>query len=171
MADLDFPVTDLPSTSHPEVGETAPDFTRPLVSDEYWEDIALSTVTDTGPTLLVFHPMDGAFPTTYMWNAIGDHDFGDKVTLIGVSVSSPYEHSSLLESRDINARLYADPSAELAELYNISNPLDDMTGITEHRPAIFLLDTKRTIQYVWVATEWPAFPDYDEITAAIAKYT
>ncbi|ERG95886.1 redoxin domain-containing protein [Haloquadratum walsbyi] len=171
MADLDFSVTDLPSVSHPEVGETVPDFTRPLVNDEYWEDTALSTVTESGPTLLVFHPMDGAFPTTYMWNAIDDHGFGDDVTLIGVSVSSPYEHSSLLESREIDARLYADPSAELAEQYNIPNPLDDMTGVTEHRPAIFLLDTERTVQYVWVATEWPAFPDYDEIATAISEHT
>ena len=40
--DLDFEVVELGAADHPEEGETAPDFTRPLVNDEFWEDVSLS---------------------------------------------------------------------------------------------------------------------------------
>ena len=45
-----------------------------------------------------------------------------------------------------------------------------MAGVTEHRPAVFLLDSDRTVRYAWVADEWPAFPDYEEIADAIADH-
>ena len=70
--DLPFEVVDLPPADHPEVGDRAPDFERPLVGPEYWEDTALSDLTAEGPVALVFHPMDGAFPATYIWNEIRD---------------------------------------------------------------------------------------------------
>ncbi|MFC6875349.1 redoxin domain-containing protein [Halobellus marinus] len=164
---VDFEVVSLPESDHPDVGDVAPDFTRPLVNGEYWEDTALSTVTEDGPTLLVFHPMDGAFPTTYIWNEIDDRGFAADVQVVGVSVSSPYEHKDLLEARAEDARLFSDPAAEVAAEYGVVNDLDGMTGVTEHRPATFLLDTDRTVQYAWVAPEWPAFPEYDDLAAAI----
>jgi peroxiredoxin len=165
-----FEVTELPASDHPDVGTVAPDFTRPLVGPEYWEDASLSDVVSEGPTLLLFHPMDGAFPATYMWNAVDDHGFTDDVQVLGVSASSPYEHKDLLAARGEGARLFSDPAAGLAEQYGVGNDLDGMTGVTEHRPAAFLLDTDRTIQYAWVAQQWPAFPDYDGIAAAIDEH-
>ena len=168
--ELEFEVTDLPASDHPEAGDVAPDFTRPLVGAEYWADTSLSAVVAEGPTLLVFHPMDGAFPTTYMWNAIDDHGFGEDVQLVGVSASSPYEHKDLLEERAEGARLFSDPDAGVAEAYDVENHLDGMEGVTEHRPAVFLLDADRTVQYAWVADEWPAFPDYEEVGDAIGEY-
>jgi len=165
--ELDFEVVSLPDSDHPSEGETAPDFTRPLVNDEYWEDASLSAVTAEGPTLLIFHPMDGAFPTTYIWNEIDDRGFAEDVQVVGVSISSPYEHKGLLKERAEGVRLFSDPAADLATAYGIENPLDGMTGVTEHRPAAFLLDESRTVHYAWAAAEWPAFPEYDEIEAAI----
>ena len=170
MPDLGFEVTDLPASDHPEPGDVAPDFTRPLVGPEYWADESLSSVVADGPTLLVFHPMDGAFPTTYMWNAIDDHGFADAVRVVGVSVSTPYEHKTLLRERAEAARLFSDPDAGVAAAYDIENDLDGMAGVTEHRPAVFLLDSDRAVQYAWVADEWPAFPDYGAIAAAVADH-
>ncbi len=168
--DLAFEVTDLPESDHPEPGDVAPDFTRPLVGPEYWADTSLSEVVSGGPTLLVFHPMDGAFPTTYIWNAIDDHGFAADVQVVGVSASSPYEHTDLLEERGEAARLFSDPDAGVAAAYDVENDLDGMAGVTEHRPAVFLLDSDRTVRYAWVADEWPAFPDYEEIGAAIDEH-
>ena len=31
------------------------------------------------------------------------------------------------------------------------------------------LDRSREVQYVWVAQEWPDFPNYDEAEAAIER--
>jgi peroxiredoxin len=168
--ELDFDVVELGPADHPEVGETAPDFTRPLVGDEYWEDVALSELVarDDDPTVLVFHPMDGAFPATYVWNEIRDRGWGADATVVGLSISTPYAHKRLIDERELgdDYQLYSDPPNEVAERYGIAVEMDGMAGVAEPRPAVFVLDTDRTIEYAWVATEWPDFPDYDAVEAA-----
>ena len=188
--DLPFEVVDLPPADHPEVGDRAPDFERPLVGPEYWEDTALSDLTAEGPVALVFHPMDGAFPATYIWNEIRDRGWisearsasdessgerseprdseSDACEPVGLSISTPYEHAELLEARDVNARLFSDPGNGVAERYGIVNDLNGMAGVSEPRPAVFVVDEERVVQYVWVADEWPEFPDYDEVGAVLA---
>jgi len=124
-----------------------------------------------GPVLLVFHPMDGAFPATYLWNELRDRAFDEyDLTVVGLSISTPYEHESFIEERDLEEtgfRLFSDPANGVAERYGIDHSLDGMQGISEPRPATFLIDTDGTIQYSWVAEEWPEFPDYDDLEAAI----
>lgn len=168
----DFEVVDLPDANHLTEGDTAPDFTRPLVNAEYWEDSSLSSLTDDGPVLLVFYPMDGAFPATYIWNEIRDRGWGseagsDGLTVVGCSISTPYEHKRFAKERGMDYRLFSDPGAGVASEYGIEHDLDGMAGVVEHRPAVFLLDEDRTVEYAWVASEWPDFPDYDEIESAI----
>ena len=163
---VEFDVVELPETDHVTTGETAPDFTRPLVGEEFWEDRSLSDVVD-GPTLLVFHPMDGAFQTTYLYNALDDHDWAAAVTVRGISISSPYEHKRLLSERADGVRIFSDPSAAIIEEYGVTHDIDGMTGITEARPAVFLLDGDRVVRYTWVAGEHPQFPDHDAIEPAI----
>ena len=166
---MEFDVVDLPEADHPAVGETAPDFTRPLVNEEFWEDRSLASLVDDGPVLLVAHPMDGGFPATYVWNEIDDRGWADELDVVGVSISTPYEHKAFLDERAEDARLFSDPGAGVAEQYGIEHDLDGMRGITEHRPAVFLIDGDRTIQYAWVAAEGPDFPEYDGIAAAIEE--
>ncbi|MBV0925719.1 redoxin domain-containing protein [Halomicroarcula limicola] len=169
--DLDFDVVELEATDHPEEGETAPDFTRPLVNEEFWEDVALSSVCadSDDPVVLVFHAMDGAFPATYVWNEIRDRGWHEKATVVGLSISTPYAHKDLLEERDIEGdyRLYSDPANGVAEQYGIAMELDGMAGVAEPRPAVFVLDEDRTVEYAWVAEEWPDFPDYDAVEAQL----
>ncbi|PSQ01095.1 peroxiredoxin [Halobacteriales archaeon QS_4_69_31] len=162
-------VVDLPPADHPEGGEVAPDFERPLVTDEYWEDAALSAVTDEGQVVLIFHPMDGAFPATHVWNEIRDRGWfrTDDYEVVGLSISTPYEHADLIEDRGIDARLFSDPANGVAERYGIVNDLDVMAGVSEPRPGVFVLDGERVVQHTWVASEWPDFPDYDGIEAAL----
>lgn len=168
---MEFDVVDLPEADHPVMGDEALDFTRPLVNDEFWEDVSLSELYTEEPVLLVFHPMDGAFPATYLWNELRDRGFdGYDLTVVGLSISTPYEHESLIEERDLEGtgfRLYSDPANGVAQRYGIDHSLDGMAGITEPRPATFLIDTDGTIRYSWVAEEWPEFPDYDDLEDAI----
>lgn len=166
--DLEFEIVDLPETDHIDVGDIAPDFIRPLVTEEYWEDRSLASLTEHGRVLLVAFPMDGAFPATYIWNEIRDREWGgDDLTVVGISISTPYEHKSFIVEREMEYELFSDPTAGVADEYGIENPLDGMAGITEHRPAVFLIDEDRTVEYAWVAEEWPDFPDYDEIEAEL----
>ena len=164
----DFDVVSLPETDHVAEGDAAPDFTRPLVNEEYWEDRALDGVVD-GPTLLVFHPMDGAFQATYLYNTIDDHGWADDLDVIGLSISSPYAHKRLLAERGEGVRIFSDPGAGVIEEYGVAHDIDGMTGITETRPAVFLLDADRTVEYAWVASEHPEFPDAEAIDDAIGR--
>ena len=167
MAELDFDVVELNAADHPAEGEEAPDFVRPLVDAEAWTDTSLSDVLDDGPVVLVFHSMDGAFPATYVWNEIRDRGWTDEITVVGLSISTPYAHKRLIAERGIDARLFSDPGNGVAEQYGIVNDLDGMAGVTEPRPAVFVIGDDRTIEYVWVASEWPDFPDYDEVAEAV----
>ncbi|WP_435076341.1 redoxin domain-containing protein [Halococcus sp. AFM35] len=164
---VDFDVVELDATDHPEVGEEAPDFTRPLVDSEVWADVSLSSLLEDGPLVLLFHPMDGAFPATYIWNEVRDRGWTDEIDIVGLSISTPYEHKRLIEERGIDARLFSDPQNGVAETYDIVNDLDGMAGVAEPRPAAFVIDEEGTVQYAWVAEEWPDFPEYDAIEAAI----
>jgi len=164
---VEFDVVELPDADHVEAGEQAPDFTRPLVNDEYWEDASLADLTDDGPLCLVFYPMDGAFPATYIWNELRDRELGDLLTVAGVSISTPYAHKRFIEERDMNYDLFADPANGVAGAYGIEDDLDGMAGISEARPATFLIDEDRTVRYAWVAEEWPDFPPYDDLEAEI----
>ena len=170
--DLDFDVVDLGPTDHVAEGETAPDFERPLVDAEGWSDVTLSTLLDSGPAVLLVHPMDGAFPATYLWNEVRERGWTDEITVLGCSISTPYEHRTLIEERDIpDVRLFSDPANGVAEAYGIAHDLDGMAGISEPRPAAFVLAPDRTVTYAWVAEAWPDFPDYDAVEDAIAAVT
>jgi peroxiredoxin len=164
---VDFDVVPLPEADHVAEGDRAPDFTRPLVNDEFWADASLSELTDDGPVCLVFYPMDGAFPATYIWNELRDRAFDDLLTVVGVSISTPYAHKQLVEERGMNYDLFSDPANGVAETYGIAHDLDGMTGVSEPRPATFLIDEDRTVQYAWVAEEWPDFPPYDDLEREI----
>ena len=72
-----------------------------------------------------------------------------------------------VDEREMDYQLFSDPSNAVGREYGIPNPMDGMTGIEEPRPAVFLLDDERTVEYAWVASEWPDFPDYDAVEAAI----
>jgi peroxiredoxin len=170
---VDFDVVDLPETDAIEVGETAPNFTRPLATAEFWEDVALTDLLDAGPVCLVFHPMDGAFPTTYVYNELRDRDVDEYgVQVVGLSISSPYEHETTIRERGIEhfTGIFSDPANDVAERYGVEHALDGMTGIEEPRPAIFVIDPDQTVRYAWVADEWPDFPDYEALEAALADH-
>jgi len=165
--DLGFEVVSLDPADPPAEGEVAPDFTRPLVNDEFWEDVSLSELTDEGPVLLVFHPMAGSFPATYIWQELCERDLGDLLTVVGLTASDPYAQKRLIEARDMPYRLFADPANGVAREWGIEHDLDGMTGISEPRIATFLLDGERVVRDAWVAEEWPEFPPYDDVEAAV----
>lgn len=164
--ELDFDVIEFEASDHVEPGDEAPDFTRPLVNDEYWADASLSELAEDDPVLLVFHPMDGDFPATYIWQEVRDRDWLDyDVEIVGLSISTPYEHKSFIrEWRDFDDfRFFSDPANDVAEQYGIAHDLDGMAGIAEPKPAVYLIDEDLTVEWAWVAETWPDFPPYDAV--------
>jgi len=167
----DFDVVSLPPADHPEVGDTAPDFTRPLVNVDFWEDVSLSTLTNEGPVLLLFHPMDWAPTAINLWNAVRARAWDEafKMIVVGISISTPYDHKRFLETRGLNYNLFSDPTNALAETYGVVHDIDGMNTVAEPRPAVFLLDANQIVRYAWATDEWPAYPDYDAVEEAISE--
>lgn len=168
----EFDVVDLGPTEHVSEGDTAPDFTRPLVNAEFWEDRALAEFAGDGedaaePVVLAFTPMVGGFVAEYVLKTLADRSVGEHATVLGVTISSPYEISRFLDRLDLPFAFFTDPANDVAEAYGVVHDLDGMAGVEEPRPAIFVLDEERTVRYAWVATEWPEFPDYDDVAAAV----
>jgi peroxiredoxin len=170
---LGFDVVEFEASDHVAAGDEAPEFTRPLVTDEFWEDISISELTDEAPAVLVFHPMDGDFPATYIWQEIRDRGWVDDwdAHVVGLSISTPYEHKAFLrEWREFeDFRLFSDPANEVAERYGVVHDLDGMSGISEPKPAVFVVDEERVVRWAWVAETWPEFPPYSEIEDAVAE--
>lgn len=168
----DFDVVELPETDHVDVGDVAPNFTRPLVTADYWEDVTLSDFTDDGPVLLVCYPMDGTGIAKSTWITIRDRGWGidDGLTVVGLSISSPYEHTSFIDRHRLPYALFSDPSNQIAETYGIVHDHHGMTGIRGARSAFYLFDSDRTVVYAWVASEWPEDRPYDDVAAAIDPY-
>lgn len=169
---LPFDVVEFPPAEAVDVGEVAPDFERPLVTDEYWEDAALSDVLADDPVVLLFHTMDGDFPATYTWQAVRDRGWGTDARVIGLSISSPYEHKRFIDEWDLGEySLFSDPANGVAEAYGLVHDLDGMAGVAEPRPAVYVLDVDREVTYRWVAETWPEFPPYEEVEDAIETLT
>lgn len=160
-------------SSHPTVGETAPDFTRPFVTAESWGDVSLSEFcAESGSVLLVFYPLNWGGKSMYWWREIQDRGWGtdhDDLAVVGIGVSQPFDQQRFIERRDLPYPLYSDPGNGVAERYDIVHDLDGMSGLSEPRPATFLLDRDRTVEHVWVADEWPQAPPFDAIESAFPE--
>ncbi|ELY55642.1 redoxin domain-containing protein [Natronolimnohabitans innermongolicus] len=161
----DFDVIDFDAADSPERGETAPDFTRPLVTDEFWEDRSLSdVVADEGRTILVFTSMIGAYTSKYVWDELAERDWFDRADrIVGLSAATPYAISAFLDDNDHPFAVFADPANDVAGEYGIVHDLDGMEGISEPRMAVFVLEPDLTVADAWVADEWPEFPPYDDL--------
>ena len=165
---MDFDVVSLEPTDHPGVGETAPNFTRPLVTDEFWEDRTLADLADGTRLVLVFTPMTGSFLAEYAWNEIKEREWDDyEATIVGVTVSTPYAVSRFLDEQELPFALFSDPSNEVAASYGVEHDLDGMAGVSEPRLAVFVLESDLTVESAWVASEWPEFPDYEELQGTL----
>ncbi|MXV61533.1 redoxin domain-containing protein [Natronorubrum sp. JWXQ-INN-674] len=161
----DFEVVDLGPADGVESGTKAADFARPLVTDEFWEDRSLSdVVADDGRTILVFTPMIGSFVGKYVWEELDERDWFDRADrIVGVTASTPYGVSRFLDENEFPFAIFSDPSNEIADAYGVPHDLDGMAGLSEPRIAVFALEPDLTVETSWVATEWPEFPDYDDL--------
>ena len=45
----------------------------------------------------------------------------------------------------------------------------EQLGFVYEGTQTFLLEDDRTVAYAWVAEEWPEFPDYDKLEAAVRR--
>ncbi len=163
MGAFPFDVPEFGDLSPPESGEKAPEFTRPLVTAEGWRDVTLSELLDDDPLLLIFYPLNGSGKSRYTWNAVRERGWESAVSVAGVGISQPFDMQSFLESHELSCGIFSDPANGVAERYGIVHDIGGMTGLEEPVPAMFLLESDRTIRESWIASEWPEQPPYDRI--------
>ena len=168
---VEFDLPEFPPADHPVEGERAPDFTRPLVDGEYWENRPFSEVAaEAGAALLVFYPLNWGGKSKFWWEEIQKRGWGgDDLEVLGIGISQPFDHQRFIESHALEYSLYSDPGNGVARRYDIVHDLDGMAGIEEPRPAAFLVDDELTVEYVWVADVWPETPPYDDVEAALDR--
>ncbi|QZA88099.1 redoxin domain-containing protein [Salinarchaeum sp. IM2453] len=169
--DVPFDLPKFSSIDPPDIDTTAPDFTRTLVTEEYWENQSLSDLTQDRSVLLCFHPMIGSFPAIYFWNEVADRDWENEynVRVVGCTISTPYALIEFIKKRSLPSPIFSDPANTVAERFDIAHDLDGMAGVSEPRPATFLIDHEMTIRHRWIAEEWPEFPPYDAIETALQE--
>ncbi|MDR9432175.1 MAG: redoxin domain-containing protein [Natronomonas sp.] len=163
MGAFPFDVVEFDDLSPPDNGEVAPDFTRPLVTQDGWHDIALSDLFEDESVLLIFYPMNGSGKSHYTWKAVREREWEDAISVVGVGISQPFDMLSFVELLDLTCGIYSDPSNGVAEQYGLVHDVGGMTGIEEPVPAMFLLEAGGVISESWVAGEWPEQPPYDRI--------
>lgn len=160
----EFDVVDLGPADLPKPDDEAPDFTRPLVTDEFWQDRSLADLVSDGRTILVFTPMIGSFVGKYVYDELLDRGWADRdERVVGVTASTPYGVSRFLDGCEYPFAIFADPANDVAAAYGIAHDLDGMAGVSEPRLAFVAIDDELTVEATWVATEWPEFPEYDDL--------
>jgi hypothetical protein len=166
--DLPFDVTPLPACAPPPVDEQFPMAETTLVTAETWQAGQIPPADAAGPLTVVFHPMIGAFPTTYLYAGLADAGVPEMSRVLGVTVSDPYAIAGFLREHRYPVTIASDPQRALAAAADLSLDLDGLPGLAAHRPAVFVTTADGTIRYRWVADEWPQFPAYPEIAEAVS---
>ena len=86
--DLPFDVTPLPANSPPAVGDSLPSAAVTMVTAETWQAGDFPPKDAAGPVTVVYHPMIGAFPTTYLYAGLSEAGVTEQSQVVGVTVSA-----------------------------------------------------------------------------------
>jgi peroxiredoxin len=153
-----------------DVGDDAPDFTAPLVSD----DIAPFTFSERdgdGPAVLAFFP--GAFTSvctaemnTFQSDLAEFDDIG--ATVYGVSVDTPFGLQEFKAQNELEFGLVSDTNKEIIDAYGVTMDFADFGYHGVAKRAVFVVDADGEITYKWVSDDPGAEPDYEEVKQAAA---
>lgn len=138
------------------VGETAPDFTAPLVApDGETRDVEFSTLLADQPVLLSFYTADFSPDCISEWCSFRDFDWfssGEQVRVVGVSKSGPKMHRRFIDRLGLGFSLYSDENLDIAGAYGVDYRAFGLSA--RARRSCFLVDADRTIRYRWVGEHW-----------------
>ncbi|MDZ7687562.1 MAG: peroxiredoxin [Halobacteriales archaeon] len=151
-------------------GNSAPDFTVPLVTADDLDEFTLSDALGDGPIVLAFFP--GAFTTGCraemcdFRDSLGDFESLD-ASVYGISVDGPFSQQAFAEENDLNFPLLSDFDKEVIEAYDVV--LESLVGIygPVAERAVFVIDGDGEVTYRWVGDDPSVMPDVDEVREAV----
>jgi peroxiredoxin Q/BCP len=134
------------------VGETAPNFTGPLVRPEgTTTESSLADLLADGPVLLSFYTADFSPDCIEEWCAFRDFDWfasGDRVQVVGVSKSRQRVHRQFIDRLGLGFPLFSDRDLRISERFGVKYRVFGL--VNRSKRSCFLVDTDRTVRYVWV---------------------
>ena len=146
------------------VGENAPDFT---LRDQDGEEVSLADFRGRR-VMLVFYPFDFSPVCSDQLSLYQEvkHEIEDKgVTLVGVSIDSPYAHKAFQEKLGIDTALLADfePKGEVARAYGSYLDGPGMANRT-----LVLVDEDGRVAWTYESPNPGEFPGANVIFDALA---
>lgn len=146
-------------------GEPAPDF---KLRDQDGEEVSLAELRG-GRVLLVFYPFDFS-PTCSdqlsLYEEVKPELEEKGVTLIGVSVDSPYAHKAFQEKLGIDTTLLADfePKGEVSRAYG-----SYLDGLGFANRTLVLIDAEGKVEWAYESPSPGEFPGANLIFDALAS--
>ena len=151
-----------------EVGSEAPDFT---LLEAPGKNVTLSEEIQKGPVVLVFYPADFTSVCQEELCRFRDvlADYNNMgANVLGISVDGIFSHKAFKEANNIEFPLLSDWEKKVIKDYNIVH--EDFVGMTEvAKRSVFVIDTDRTVVYVWVSEDPGKLPPFDEVKMAVTK--
>lgn len=153
--------------SSPRVGETAPSFTAPIVTESGIAAGSLADLLTDPPVLLAFFP--GAFTGTCTSElATLSERFADsQVTILGISQDLPFALAEFRDVESLAVALASDATGEITETYGLMDEFPDIGLTMVSTRAVFLLDSSGAVTYRWIADDPGQEPPYDDIEQAL----
>lgn len=154
-----------------DVGDNAPDFTAPFVTDDIDAETLSETLEEDAPVVLAFFP--GAFTSvctdemcTFESELSAFDDVG--ATVYGVSVDTPFALQEFKAQNDLSFGLVSDTNKELIGSYDIEMDFADLGYYGVAKRAVFVVDDEGEVTYRWVSDDPGVEPDYEEVERAVA---
>ncbi len=153
-------------------GESAPDFTAPLATQDDVDEVTLSDELGDGPVVLAFFP--GAFTSVCeeemceFRDSLADFESLD-ASVFGVSVDGPFAQQAFAEANDLNFGLVSDFGGDIIADYDVV--LESLAGIygPVAKRSVFVLDENGEVTYRWVSDDPGVLPEFDEVRAAVEE--
>ena len=123
------------------------------------------------PVVLLFFPLAFSGVCTQEICTVADdysawQDLGAEV--LGISVDSPYVNLKFAEACNASFPILSDFNKEATVKFGVyREELNGLRGVSER--AVFVIDAKGIIRYVWVGDQPSVFPPLDEVKAAVQK--
>lgn len=155
------------------VGDTAPDFTAPLVSDET-EPFRFSNRRGSGPVVLAFFPAAFSSTCTEEFCTLRDDlsEFADlDVRVLGISTDLPYALRRFRAEHNLPFDLVSDNDGTISAAYDVIEEWEHIALKGVSQRAVFVLDAAGSIRYVWRAEDPGQQPEYDALIEAIEAAT
>jgi peroxiredoxin len=151
-----------------EVGSEAPDFT---LLEAPGKNVTLSEEIQKGPVVLVFYPADFTSicqeELCRFRDVLADYN-NMGANVLGISVDGIFSHKAFKEANNIDFPLLSDWEKKVIKDYNIVH--ENFVGMAEvAKRSVFVIDTDRTVVYVWVSEDPGKLPPFDEIKMAVTK--